>query len=124
MESKILWNRLDTKITELKDIEISKRKYNFLYEGSQFKVTYYICPCCKERLLYMANIDEKLRVVSGQSNLKVASMFTCAYCRVFYVSEKNEKLTDGKGYKLEHLNRDVYFDLLRDMEKLEEKIAL
>lgn len=118
METRIKWGVLGKGVSELKDVKILERKYKYLYEGSEFFVTYYICPCCKERLLYKANTKNKFTVSSEEESFNAKSIYTCSHCRALYTSKQNDKLIEGNGYKLEYLDKDIYFDLLRDIECL------
>lgn len=118
MQSRFFWNQLNRKVNELDNLFIMDKVPKFLYEGSRFYVTYYICPCCEERLLYKTNTIGNFTVISNLESTPVTSVFTCSHCRAFYAAKPNTKLADGNGFKIEGLTDDSYIDLLKDIESV------
>lgn len=118
MRSRFIWELLDTKIDELNDLSIMNKLDRFLYKGSRFYLTYYICPCCKERLLYKTNTVGDFTVVSECENQSVTSVFTCPHCRAFFASRPGMKLANGDGFKIKNLTDDSYMALLNDIESV------
>lgn len=118
MQSRFIWNQLGEGVNELEDLSIMQRVPRFLYDGSRFYATYYICPCCKERLLYKTNTIGNFTVVSNFGYTAVTSVFTCYNCKAFYAAKPNTKLADGNGFKIEGLKEESYIDLLSDIESV------
>lgn len=114
MKSNVIWSEFNIKIMESKNAETLQNKY--LYDGSKFTITNYICPCCKKRLLYKIDINNEFNIVTETGNQKVTTLFTCDACRAFYSNKINTGLKDGNGYKVEQLCRDKYFELLANIE--------
>ena len=118
MRSRFIWKESNKKIQEIQNLSIMQEIPPYLYQGSRFYITYYICPCCGEMLLYKTNTVGDFTVLTDFEKADVTSVFTCAGCRSFYASRPSYKLADGNGFKIERLTEDSYVSLLKDVESV------
>lgn len=118
MQSRYIWRDLKVKVPELEELTDIFKYPKYLYEGSRFYATYYICPYCKETILYKTNTLMNFTVVSPDGFTDVSSVFTCPCCKKFYASKPNYKLAEGNGYMVGSLVEDAYLTLLNDIESV------
>ena len=67
-------------------------KYNpYLWEGSPYYVSYYVCPECGRMLLYKMRARGS-ETIFNNNRLDVFNIFTCVDCQKFYVSTPHQPL--------------------------------
>lgn len=108
----IEWEKELTNIKELdnNNLNLMDKYSNFLYNGSDFYITYYICEC-GNHLLYKIKTNNIEKTYYKRYEYEIWNIFTCPKCRTFYISQKGKRLAEfsikSKVYSEKEYNNKI-----------------